>query len=331
MKNKKLQISSDYLHELLSLLETEGHSPLKLIDELNLVIPKVNMIPLSTLERVLEFTKNELKISHIGAKLGMRLGSNKHGILGFAAKASINLLEALELDQKYLTTRIEGASLGVSDQNELTEISLHLSEELSHLKEFIIELVFCSLISFFYELYPNSKLIAVVQCEIIRPNDDLFYQNLTQLDWRFNKPQNVLRVLTSQLTNELPSSDHALKNLLVNQCKQEIKDNSKPETIAERVRTVLSKSLISPPKLNELADYLSINERTLKRRLAEEDTNYRSILTQIRISKSIQLLKETQLPIDEIAHRVGYESPNSFKRLFRQWTGSTPGSIRKSL
>jgi len=52
-------------------------------------------------------------------------------------------------------------------------------------------------------------------------------------------------------------------------------------------------------------------------------------LTSIRVLQASQLLAETELPLYEVAGRVGYESDLAFTRTFKKRTGQTPTSYRK--
>ena len=46
------------------------------------------------------------------------------------------------------------------------------------------------------------------------------------------------------------------------------------------------------------------------------------------IERSKQLLKETRLPVSEIAYKLGFEYPQHFSRLFKSRTGMTPNEYR---
>jgi two-component system response regulator YesN len=47
------------------------------------------------------------------------------------------------------------------------------------------------------------------------------------------------------------------------------------------------------------------------------------------MQRARELLRETRLPVYEIAGRVGYESDMAFARTFRKHTGVTPARYRK--
>ena len=52
-------------------------------------------------------------------------------------------------------------------------------------------------------------------------------------------------------------------------------------------------------------------------------------LTALRMQKSRELLRGTNLPLYEVASRVGYESDLAFTKTFKKYTGTTPPVFRK--
>lgn len=54
---------------------------------------------------------------------------------------------------------------------------------------------------------------------------------------------------------------------------------------------------------------------------------HRYLLTR-RIERAVTLLRETDLPITEIAYQTGWRSLGTFGRIFRDVTGDNPGSVR---
>jgi len=55
---------------------------------------------------------------------------------------------------------------------------------------------------------------------------------------------------------------------------------------------------------------------------------HRYLLTR-RIERAVALLRETELPITEIAFQTGWASLGTFGRIFRDITGETPSTIRR--
>lgn len=54
-----------------------------------------------------------------------------------------------------------------------------------------------------------------------------------------------------------------------------------------------------------------------------------SYLRALRMDTAAQLLQQSDLPVAEIAHRVGYEDPSRFAAAFRRHTGRRPTELRR--
>jgi AraC-like DNA-binding protein len=101
------------------------------------------------------------------------------------------------------------------------------------------------------------------------------------------------------------------------------------EGMRERVRSALLELLPSGrTTVNDLADKLMVGRRTLQRRLTEEGTNFKDLLTSVRRDLAKHYISKSELPYPQISFLLGYEDPNSFFRAFRSWTGQTPDAIR---
>jgi transcriptional regulator GlxA family with amidase domain len=57
---------------------------------------------------------------------------------------------------------------------------------------------------------------------------------------------------------------------------------------------------------------------------------HRYLLTR-RIERATALLRDTDLPVTEIAFQTGWESLGTFGRIFRDITGESPSTVRKNM
>jgi AraC-like DNA-binding protein len=69
--------------------------------------------------------------------------------------------------------------------------------------------------------------------------------------------------------------------------------------------------------------------RQLQRRLAEQGLNFKDLVEQVRKEQALSHLRLTELPLAQVAQRVGYAEPSSFHRAVRRWTGLTPLAVRQ--
>ena len=72
-----------------------------------------------------------------------------------------------------------------------------------------------------------------------------------------------------------------------------------------------------------------LNARTFKRRF-KSATGYTPLeyVQTLRIEEAKQMLETSDEAIDDIAESVGYDEPNSFRRLFKRTTGVSPNRYR---
>jgi transcriptional regulator GlxA family with amidase domain len=91
----------------------------------------------------------------------------------------------------------------------------------------------------------------------------------------------------------------------------------------------LRSRLDEPLRVAEAARELGVSERTLQRtvRAALGVTPVR-FAQQIRLEQAVHLLRTTDLPLDAVARRVGYENGTTLATLLRHRLGRTPGLLR---
>ncbi len=101
--------------------------------------------------------------------------------------------------------------------------------------------------------------------------------------------------------------------------------------IIESVERVLRSSLSERSHIGKVARELNMSERTLRRRLADCGVSFQSLLDDLRRNRSLELLANPAMPVEQIAYAVGFTDPHNFRRAFRRWTGETPGALRADL
>ena len=69
----------------------------------------------------------------------------------------------------------------------------------------------------------------------------------------------------------------------------------------------------------------------MKRRLREQGTSFLQLLNDTRKKDACELLARTELSVQAIATRLGYENPANFSRAFAQATGTPPSVYRAQL
>ncbi|MEZ9233347.1 helix-turn-helix domain-containing protein [Vibrio amylolyticus] len=79
------------------------------------------------------------------------------------------------------------------------------------------------------------------------------------------------------------------------------------------------------------AEILDMNVRTLQRRLKEEGVLYGKVIEQLMLEQILELLKCDQLPITDVASKMGYSDSAHFTRAFKRLMHMTPKEYKKKL
>lgn len=77
-----------------------------------------------------------------------------------------------------------------------------------------------------------------------------------------------------------------------------------------------------------VAQLLHASPATLRRRLSAEGTSYAELRASCQREAAETLLAQTELPLIDIALRLGLGGDRAFRRAFRQWTGLAPSEYR---
>ena len=121
------------------------------------------------------------------------------------------------------------------------------------------------------------------------------------------------------------------------------------ECTSSQIREILEKGRMSPPieksleytkrcclsssfSEAEAAKYVNLSKNYFTKLFQKETgKSFWDYVTEIRIGKAKEFLKETSLSAAEIGGKVGYESPCHFSRKFKLIVGITPNDFRREL
>lgn len=143
------------------------------------------------------------------------------------------------------------------------------------------------------------------------------------------QPRNRLSVPESLAHEPLVGSNEALRAFLAGLAGDSLPPEPAAEpTWASRVADSVREGRLDAD-LGQIARALAVSERTLRRRLAEEQTSFSTIRQRERQRRAEALLHSGHLSMGEIAFSLGFSEMSAFNRAFKRWTGTTPGQWRR--
>ncbi|MCP3025373.1 AraC family transcriptional regulator [Halobacillus sp. A5] len=141
--------------------------------------------------------------------------------------------------------------------------------------------------------------------------------------------RNKLTLHRSDLHSSFVSYNAELLEILTPILDQSVDEQQLSHSIIGVVKWIIKRSLPGGRSNTQtVAAELGMSNRTLQRRLHEERTSFKHLLTQVRQELAREYLADLSLDIREVAFLLGYEDQNSFYRAFRLWEGDTPSNWR---
>lgn len=146
---------------------------------------------------------------------------------------------------------------------------------------------------------------------------------------QINAKHNRLTLHRRDLSRPFISYNEELLEILTPFLDQSLDEQQRSLSMTEMVKWIMKRSLTGGRlNIQAVAKELSMSDRTLQRRLNDENTSFKELLIQARREQAQEYLADPSMDIKEVAYLIGYEDQNSFYRAFRIWEGMTPSNWR---
>jgi transcriptional regulator GlxA family with amidase domain len=104
---------------------------------------------------------------------------------------------------------------------------------------------------------------------------------------------------------------------------------TRQEPFLMKLEKLIERRLAQPVAAAELAAAMHVSPRTLARRVqAAVGLSPLRLVQRLRTERALQLIEASDLPIDEVAARVGYTDAATLRRLLKRTVGASPGALR---
>ncbi|MDF2447299.1 MAG: Transcriptional regulator, AraC family [Moraxellaceae bacterium] len=266
----------------------------------------------------------------LGYHFGLQIKLSAHGFLGYAVMTSATLREAIELTDKFFSTRSGALTFSFFIEGDTAVVQIDNTSDIRAPFAFPYESLLIGLCHAGAYITGESSLEAEIWIDFPEP---AYYQaaaHLLPCPIRYGKPVNQLRFPVKVLDQPLLLADATASQLAREQCEHELEAlSSKP--LVTRVRALLGENMSDMPGLEAVARRCCMSARSLKRKLAEQGVGFSELVAEMRRDEAVLRLAEGRLSIEQIAERLGYRDPANFTRAFKTWTGTTPRQYRDQM
>lgn len=197
---------------------------------------------------------------------------------------------------------------------------------------FVVDSIFAGWVQQLSTLAGTAIRAQRIEIEFDAPLYATEYAPLSEHPVVFSAESNQLLLNQDVLALRNPEHCPSTWRHLLQLCEKELEQLTRTRSLRERITGLLGPLWNGgrEPDLEEVAARLKLPTWTLRRKLAEEGTRFRTILNDTRRDLAMTYIRDTELAFGEIAYLLGFASAEAFQRAFKRWNGQTPGEFRRS-
>lgn len=162
--------------------------------------------------------------------------------------------------------------------------------------------------------------------------------NRLQQSWIKNDKA-IEQTLNVLVTLDLKTMSHATQRLWLAPLYQQLAErgalhclfSSEQTSFSQQLTRYLAQSPSDTHPLEEVASHFAISRATFMRRLKKEGTQYRDVLTEVRLNHALNLMQTRNWSVLQLAYMCGYQSEQRFTQRFRSKFGLTPADYMQTV
>jgi len=312
-------------------IESYGIDPCSVIDE-NVYRPGSDL-PMNGRISPKDYDKAQVKALALvnDPAFGIRLAKYLHpshlGALGHAWMASSSLKYAIHRLIRFGAMYNERMNLVASEVDELLKVETHLDQGLV-VPDMKVDSHLAGLLALCRLNFGPSLLPAFVRMQGKTPPDPTPWHEYFGVKVQFNQPENCIAFRLQDVTKLLTGSSPMLVALHEDVIKRQIADLNRSDIINRAISATMEQLPSGGVSEASVASALNMTKRTLHRKLCEQGTSFRKILTGVRKEMVQRYLAEPTYSVTEISFMLGYTNTSAFSRAFRRWHGVSPTQAR---
>ena len=254
-----------------------------------------------------------------------------YGLLGYAMMSSATLEQAVQIAVKY--HKLAGAMFELAFDVDGDEAVLRIDHLLpgGRVGQYTVEELFAGISRLIGLLLGRDHKPSRILLNYEAPEYAEKHLQCFQCPVIFDQPSCQYRFSREELAESLAEADANTARICEESCRKLLSQMEIEDDIISRICHLLLSTPGEFPKLDAVANKLSLGARTLRRRLNDLGTSYQRILDDVRRELAIEYLRTTNLTVQEIAELLGYSEVTNFRRAFMRWVELSPYQYRKQI
>lgn len=262
---------------------------------------------------------------------GRKMNVTAFGMYGYALLSSPNHVAAIDFAVKYQDMMGPPATICFRREGDLavyTHEPILEADPAQPLYRFVLEFQFASQMTIMKDLYDKSFRFAELRAAYAAPAHVQAYAALFECPVYFDQAVNEVDFDARRIEQPMSYANPITHSMAMHACDLSLREVSRAGSVTAQVYRELLARAGHFPDIEGIAAGLSMNSRTLRRKLDAEQTSYREIVAEVRMQLAIEYLRKTRMTNEEIAARLGYSDASNFRHAFKRWTSRHPSDYR---
>lgn len=194
---------------------------------------------------------------------------------------------------------------------------------------YVIESTMSAIMHISLNLLGTAHKPLAVHFQHAQPSYHEHYAQHFKVEPRYGQARNAIFFEFKLLDQPLPGAKVHINNQALNILINEQQPQKRPLNFCQEVvDKLISQPDLLSRDLNSIAQSFGLSSRTLQRRLSKEGRGYSDAMKTAQKTLAMRWLADTNMNIDALSTRLGYQSRRAFTSAFKQWTGVTPTRYR---
>jgi AraC-like DNA-binding protein len=300
-------------------------------------------------EQELQLISNLLELSdkapfELGYHIGLNSGLSSLGVIGQSMLSSSTVGEALATGARYLEKAFHFVHFSLRPISDKVKMVFHLQAETSEkVQAFLLAREIGINVSTHKLAFPDT-LDIVIEAGFSGPEQigmthvaDAFGCQI-----KFNCNENYLLSYADSLEQKMPFSNEVAAQILEQHCLSSISSFSASYLskidhvdlqdygeLEAKIVVILAAKEDFRMSREDVASELNMSSRSLARHLQTQGTNWRTLMSKLKIREAKRLLTQTNYSIQKISEQTGFASSSAFSLAFTRNQGMSPSEFKQ--
>ena len=170
-----------------------------------------------------------------------------------------------------------------------------------------------------------------VDLEHRTPKDITPYRRIMGELVNFAAPENSITIDHETLSLPMQKADHQLYDVIESFCNRLMQERSHEGDILKIIRRAIVDGLAhGQTTLEGIAQHTDLKPNEIRRELEQMGTTFQYIMSDTRFALADRYLRDTDLPLTEVALLLGFSELSAFSRACNRWFNMPPSTYRKT-